>query len=99
LIEELAMPRLLFPAIFSLIVPPGIAAAQDTPMEISPAVAIVAHNKLADFCIYNNRVYSVNAVICVGTNATQRCVRGQKQNEKELPAAWSDPAGNLACDR
>jgi Protein of unknown function (DUF1496) len=93
------MPRLLLLAILSSIAAPGIAAAQDTPMEISPAVAIVVNNKLADFCIYNDRVYSVNAVICVGKNATQRCVRGQKQNEKEQPAAWSDPAGNLACDK
>jgi hypothetical protein len=93
------MPRLLLLVILSLSLPPGIAAAQDTPMETSPAVAIVANNKLADFCIYNDRVYSVNAVICVGKNTTQRCVRGQRQNDREMPAAWSDPAGNIACDR
>jgi hypothetical protein len=86
-------------AILSLLVAPDIAAAQDSMMEIGPAVAIVTANKLADFCIYNDRIYSVNAIICVGKNATQRCVRGQKQNDKEVPAAWGDPAGNVPCER
>jgi hypothetical protein len=79
---------------------PGLAQPQDVASDvISPAVAIVTTNKLADYCIYNDRTYSVNAVICVGRNATQRCVRGQRQNDRELPATWSDPASTIACEK
>jgi hypothetical protein len=97
--EELVMRKLLGLVIFSFVVGTGIATAQDIAMEHSPAVAIVSNNKLADFCIYNDRVYSVNGIICVGKNATQRCIRGQRQNDRELPATWSDPVGTIACDR
>jgi hypothetical protein len=94
------MRKLLSAVILSSMCASGIAAAQDTVSDvISPAVAIVTTNKLADYCIYNDRVYSVNAVICVGRNATQRCVRGQRQNDRELPATWSDPAGTIACEK
>ena len=73
---------------------------QDAASEVfSPAVAVITTNKLADYCIYNDRVYSVNAVLCVGRNATQRCVRGQRQNDRELPATWSDPVGTISCER
>jgi hypothetical protein len=94
------MGKLLGAVILCSMLAPSLAAAQDPATDvISPAVAIVTTNKLADYCIYNDRVYSVNSVICVGRNATQRCVRGQRQNDRELPATWSDPAGTIACER
>ena len=93
------MRKLLVIVTLHSIAAPGIAAAQDSAIETSPAVAIVTNNKLADFCIHNDRVYSVNAVICIGRNATQRCVRGQKQSDRELPATWSDPAATVACEK
>jgi hypothetical protein len=94
------MRKLLSAVILSFMLPPGFATAQDAASDvISPAVAIVTTNKLADYCIYNDRTYSVNAVICVGRNATQRCVRGQRQNDRELPATWSDPASTIACEK
>ena len=94
------MRKLLSAFILSSMFAPGLATAQDAANEVvSPAVAIVTTNKVADYCIYNDRTYSVNAVICVGRNATQRCVRGQRQNDRELPATWSDPASTIACER
>jgi hypothetical protein len=94
------MWKLLGTVILCVMSAPGLAQPQDPASEvISPAIAVITTNKLADYCIYNDRVYSVNAVLCVGRNATQRCVRGQRQNDRELPATWGDPVGTIACER
>jgi hypothetical protein len=98
--SERVVRKLLGTVILCALSAPGLAQPQDATSEIfSPAVAVISTNKLADYCIYNDRTYSVNAVICVGRNATQRCVRGQRQNDRELPATWSDPVGTIPCER
>jgi hypothetical protein len=98
--SERVMRKLLGTVILCAMSAPGLAQPQDAASEVfSPAVAVITTNKLADYCIYNDRTYSVNAVICVGRNATQRCVRGQRQNDRELPATWSDPVGTIPCER